>query len=137
MSDFVLDASVSLCWFIPSSPAQDIYADKILTLITNGAVPVVPSLWIEEMAARLMKAKRSRMISLATLNKATRIIEDLPYETHHIGYTFTELITAAKAYNLQVYDTVYFELAKRLGIPMATVDKGIKTACKSHAVTLL
>lgn len=137
MSDFVLDASVSLAWFIPATNAQDQYVDNILTIINNGAVPVVPSMWVQEMASRLLKAKRSREISLATFNKAIKIIDDLPYETHHIAYNVPQLIELAKTYNLQGYDVVYFDLAKRLGIPMATVDRGIKTACRNYAVKLL
>jgi len=137
MSDFVLDASVSLAWFLPASNEQDRYADKVLTLIQNGAVPAVPSLWVQEMAARLLRARRSREIPLATFNQAVKIVEDMPYETHHIAYSLPQLIALAKAYNLQGYDTVYVDLAQRLSIPVATVDKGIRTACRNHAVDLI
>jgi len=59
------------------------------------------------------------------------------YDTHSIAYGIGQLVTLAKGYNLQGYDAVYFDLAKRLNIPIASLDKGIKTACKSYGVTLL
>lgn len=137
MSDFVLDASVSLAWYLPATSAQDAYAGKVMTLIRNGAIPAVPSLWIHEMGARLIKAQRSKLITLAALNKSVSELEAIPYDTHHIAYSVGMLVKAAKGYHLQGYDAVYFDLAKRLGIPIASVDRGIRSACKRFALPLL
>jgi predicted nucleic acid-binding protein len=35
------------------------------------------------------------------------------------------------------YDAVYFELARRLRVPIASIDEGIRTACDSFGVELL
>ncbi len=137
MSDFVLDASVALSLYLPASTAQKDYSAKVLTLIQNGAVPAVPFLWIQEVGSSLIKARRARGITLATFNRAVNELDSILYETHSIAYGIADLVRLAKAYNLQGYDAVYFDLAKRLGIPMASVDRGIRSACKNHAVTLL
>lgn len=55
MTDFVLDASVSLALFLPHTEAQEAYAEKVFVLIRNGAVPSVPAIWIAEMGATLLK----------------------------------------------------------------------------------
>lgn len=51
MSDFVLDASAGLALFLPAVKEQRDYADKVFSLIRNGAEPAVPSIWVVEMAA--------------------------------------------------------------------------------------
>jgi predicted nucleic acid-binding protein len=53
-----------------------------------------------------------------------------------------ELVTArrvvelAKRYQLQGYDALYFELAKSLALPLATLDNGHRQAAKQHSVSL-
>lgn len=39
-------------------------------------------------------------------------------------------------YNLSGYDVHYFELAKRLILPLATADRGMKSAAKRHRVAI-
>ncbi len=132
-----MDASVALALYLPSSQAQNAYAAKVITLIQHGAVPAVPALWVQEVGAVLIKSRRARRITLDTFNQAVRELDGMVYDTHSIAYGIGHLVTLAKDYNLQGYDTVYFDLAKRLGIPMASVDRGLRTACRNHAVKLI
>lgn len=97
----------------------------------------MPSLWVQEVSSRLIIARRSRQITLEIYKQAISELDRLNYDPHHIAYSLSDLTSAAKMYNLQGYDAVYFDLARRNNIPIASLDKGIKTACVSHGVKLL
>jgi predicted nucleic acid-binding protein len=43
----------------------------------------------------------------------------------------------ARRFQLTVYDAVYLELAKRESVPIATLDKGLRTAAVKAGVALL
>jgi len=43
----------------------------------------------------------------------------------------------AEQYGLTAYDAAYLELAKRLGLPLATLDKDLQRATKSASVSLM
>jgi predicted nucleic acid-binding protein len=137
MSDFVLDASTALALFLPNTPAQEEYSDYVFTLIKNGAVPAVPNIWVVEISAVLARSKKAGRISKATLDKACGYYDQLSVDVHYIEYTTKKLVQLSAIYNLAGYDAVYFDLAKFLNIPIASVDKGHFSACKAHGVELL
>jgi predicted nucleic acid-binding protein len=137
MSDFVLDASTALALFLPNTPAQEEYSDYVSTLIKNGAVPAVPNIWVVEISAVLARSKKAGRISKATLDKACGYYDQLSVDVHYIEYTTKKLVQLSAIYNLAGYDAVYFDLAKFLNIPIASVDKGHCSACKAHGVELL
>lgn len=101
----------------------------------NGAVPAVPALFAMEVGSVLIRCRRKRLITADRLDRALEEIDALDYEVHHLPYTVPRVVSAAKAYMLQGYDAIYFDLAKQLGIPLASLDNGHRTACKSHAVS--
>ena len=61
----------------------------------------------------------------------------LQLETLAVQLTAPEVIEAGLRYYLQGYDAVYFELARRLNVAIASLDGGIRTACKVHKVKFL
>jgi len=89
------------------------------------------------MASTLLAAKRDRRISSTKLRNAASQLTALQPETLSIQLTASQLIDAGRRYHLQGYDAVYFELARRLRVPIASLDGGIVAACRSHGVTLL
>ena len=137
MSDFVLDASVVLAAHLPATPAQKSYALSVLSLIRAGAVPAVPGLWAMEVGSVLINVRRQRLINQAQQDAALDAIDLMVYDVHHMPYTVPGLVHTAKTYMLQGYDAVYFDLAKRLGIPLASLDRGHKSACRAHGVKLM
>jgi len=85
----------------------------------------------------LIAAKRDRRISAAKLRSSQQSILGLHIETLAIDLNAAELIDLSQRYHLQGYDTVYFETARRLAIPIASIDGGIKTACRAFGVRLV
>ena len=75
MTDFVLDASVALRWFLASPvPA---YARRVRQLMLKGARAIVPALWHLEMANGLDVAERRGILTAADLDQSLADIERL------------------------------------------------------------
>jgi predicted nucleic acid-binding protein len=134
----VLDASVAIEWFLPGGGPGQRYAEKILERISTGELlPAVPDLWHYEIGSVLVSAKRDRRISASKLRAAQATLRELEFETLALEIDAAEVVDLGLRYHLQGYDVVYFELARRLGIPIATLDGGVKTACGVFRVRLL
>ena len=135
---FVLDASVALEWFLPGLPDSRAYAAAVLMRIEQrDLVPAVPDCWHYEVGSALLVAKRSGRIGAVKLNGAKARLAALQLETLAVQLTAPEVIEAGLRYYLQGYDAVYFELARRLNVAIASLDGGIRTACKVHKVKFL
>ena len=65
------------------------------------------------------------------------MLEGLQAEVFAVQLSVSEVVDTGLRYHLQGYDAVYFELARRLGVAIASLDRGIRTACVSHRVPLL
>ncbi len=48
-----------------------------------------------------------------------------------------ELLATARAFHLTACDAVYLDLARREGLPLATLDKGLRAAAAKAGVALL
>ena len=135
---FVLDASVAIDWFLPGGGPPGQYAERVLERMEREhLLPSVPDLWHHELGSVLIAAKRDRRISATKLRASQLAIRGLKLETLAIELDAVEIIDLGQRYHLQGYDVVYFELARRLAIPIASIDGGIKTACSVFGVELL
>jgi predicted nucleic acid-binding protein len=134
----VLDASVAIEWFLPSGGPRQRYAAGVLERISAGELSAaVPDLWHYELGSVLVAAKRDKRISAARLRTSQATLSALEFETLALELDAAQVVDLALRYHLQGYDVVYFELARRLGVPVATLDGGMRTACAIFHVELL
>lgn len=137
---FVLDASVALTWFLDEAPEQVAYAQAVARFIQEGnPVCVVPAIWHVEVAGVLLAAHRDprRRFSGAKLGSALEVLEGFSLETHHFPHEPREIVGLARQYQLQTADALYFDLARSQRIPIATFDRGLRSACERFGVELL
>jgi len=130
MTTFVLDASVALAWIVDNPvPA---YAIKISEVIASGRRALVPTLWALEMANGLLMAERRGKLTAAEVEHGLRQLEVVVAGGIEIDAaaapTVREAFSSAYAQKLTAYDAVYLELARREGLPLATLDKSLRTA---------
>jgi len=135
---FVLDASVALGWFIDNPvPA---YAIRIRQALLDGARAVVPALWHLEMANGLIVAERRRILTANETSRCLTALEMLlaqAIETSSGFTTMRQALTTGRAFHLSAYDAVYLEAARDEGLPLATLDKGLRAAAVSAGVKLI
>lgn len=129
MSDFVLDASVALAWVLdnPIPP----YALDVRRALGNGKRALVPALWHLEVANGLVSAERRHDLVAADLIDALATLQATAVQVLDTDMTLTTLAEAvanARSSQLTAYDAVYLNLARRDGLPLATLDKRLRKA---------
>ena len=133
MSDFVLDASVALAWFLDDEQAPQ--ADTVRArLIRERAY--VPQLWHLEVRNGLIIAERRGRLSATRINECLEAIKWLPIQTDSEA-VLDMVVSLTRMHNLSVYDAVYLELAKRRDATLASLDGALLRAAAKESVELL
>ena len=137
MTEFVLDASVTMRWCFENT--SNAYAEGVLQQLASGGSAVASMLWRYEVISVLAKAERGGAISsekatefLAALNSL-----DIAIDEERTGLVLTEVYRLAMAYRLTGYDAVYLELASRRNLPLATLGTELARACHAAGGTVL
>jgi len=135
VSDFVLDASVALAWVVDNPIAP--YALEVRRALANGKRGLVPALWHLEIANALATAERRRDLLGADLDGALATIQATAVQALDTDMSLipiSEALTSARSFQLTAYDAVYLELARREGLPLATLDKGLRAAAAKAGI---
>ncbi len=135
MNRFVLDTSVTVSWFFEDEAGK--YTDAVLeSLIASEAV--VPSLWHLEVGNVLLVGERRARCSEADAARFIELLGRLPITTDEetARRALYGTYQLAREYGLTVYDAAYLELAMRLGLPLATLDKQLLQAARKAGVAI-
>ena len=131
----VLDASIALAWYLPGQGNE--YASSVYERLNSGADQAsAPLLWRVELASVLLRSHRRGDISEAHALQALADAEQLPIALFDVQLTGTDIFRLGKHYRLSGYDAVYFELARRLNLPIASADRGIRSAAARHGISV-
>jgi len=124
---FVLDASVVLSWHLDDEPNS--YADTILARLASEPA-VAPNIWPLEVANGLLIAERRGRLTTAGTSRVYQDLSDLPIAVQHVPLESaqTSVLALARDQRLSAYDAAYLELAMREGLPLATLDDGLRAA---------
>lgn len=132
----VLDASLTLSWYFEDerTPTIDAVLDQV---VASGAI--VPSLWRIEVANGFQMAIRRNRIDRDFRDGAIRHLGLLPImvDPETDTYVWTAMLRLADRFGLTVYDAVYLELAQRRSLPLASLDKELRTAGQALGVPML
>ncbi len=130
---FVLDASVALAWCFEDERVG--YALRVLDELTRGEA-IVSSLWPIEVTNGLSTASQKKRLGLAEAVEARRLLVELPIVVDPMDRrrAFEDTPRLARAHGLTTYDASYLEVAVRLGIPLATLDRALAKAAADEGV---
>jgi predicted nucleic acid-binding protein len=140
VSGFVLDASLTAAWFIPD-PETD-YALNVRSRLALGFTALVPSIWAIEMANTLVKAVRRGTLTEEAVEYGLQQLEILVISSSRISVdsnlrSVRDAYAVARRYQVSAYDGFYLQLAIDAGLPLATLDKGLRAAAVKAGVALL
>lgn len=138
MNRFVLDASVALSWFVDKPVAPD--AERARQLLTNGWTARVPAIWQLEMINGFVKAERRRGLSADEVDESFLEMQRLLARSVRLDgglFSLEDTLMLARSFQVTSYDASYVELATREGLPLATLDKGLRAAAVKAGVALL
>ena len=96
----------------------------------------MPPLFKIEVGNALLLAVRRKRITAETRRRAFERIGALPLEMDRQGAekVWTECVDLAETHDLSLYDAIYLELARRIGKPLATLDKRLASAARQAGV---
>lgn len=136
MAMFVLDASVALAWVLPeadSERCEPLFRQASL----EGAT--APILWPIEVGNVLLMMERRNKIEAEERARATKRLAAVPVRLDDAmaRQGSAEAVRLAQTHRLTLYDALYLELAQRLGLPLATLDRDLQAAATAEGVALL
>jgi predicted nucleic acid-binding protein len=118
LSEFIVDASVALCWF--ATEAETAFANR---LIAAAVDLVAPSLMLVELANGLWKKTRRGEMSADLAAAGLREIRRFVPQIVNLSDLAEAALALARELDHSVYDFVYLALARRRGAPLVTSDQ--------------
>ena len=131
---FVVDCSVSVPWYLRDEASE--FCDQ-LGLAVHRTEVWVPALWHPELVNALVNAERRKRISNEQRRAVIKNAAGLPLRTDHEMPSIVELNELAADHHLTAYDAVYFELARRRKLPLATLDGALVKAARATKLRLI
>jgi predicted nucleic acid-binding protein len=133
---FVLDNSIIMVWGFEDEGNK--YAEELLELMPT-ATAYVPSLWPLEVANALLVGERYGRISPASSKKFLAILSNfaIVVDDETVAQAWSDTISIARSNKLSSYDACYLEMAMRLGLPLATLDKQLRTTARKLGIEIL
>ena len=139
MSDFVLDASICLSWFV-DNPVSD-SAREVRDLLLQGRTGLVPPIWLFEMANGFLVAERRQFLNPVDVSACLDELEILLAGQIEIVHVIQpgqvrDLTVTGRSYALTAYDASYLALARKEGLPLLTLDRTLQSAARKAGVQL-
>jgi predicted nucleic acid-binding protein len=132
---FVLDASVAASWAFADEGGRDnpgeVSARALDFLAHDHAV--VPALWWFELRNILVVNERRGRIDTAGTAAFLLDLDQLPIRIDRTPDS-TAVVALARQHRLTAYDAAYLELARRLSLPLATLDAQLLAAALKDGV---
>ncbi len=133
---FVLDSSATLAWVYPDemTPAIARLSEQVSE---QGAW--VPTLWALEIGNNLLLAVRHGRIGADQRTQFIRLLRALNISTDPDTdrYAWLDAMGLAERFRLTLYDACYLDLAQRLHLPLATLDRDLRAAGGALGIELL
>ena len=133
MSQWIVDASLTLGWYLKDEDDRTYNLDVLAGLKTNEAL--VPCLWTYEVANGLVMAHRRKRLAESDITTILQSLKTLPISVDPPDADgVLQLPVLALKYQLTAYDAAYLEMALRLKLPIATKDAAITRAMTSCGI---
>lgn len=132
----VIDASITIAWTLADEQTTfaNIIRDRVLA---EGAL--VPSIWTLEVANVLIQAERRGRKDASTVTRALALLQSLPVTVlpGSLAEDLNIVASTARDHRLTSYDAAYLTLARREGLPLATLDADLIAAAKRLGISVL
>jgi predicted nucleic acid-binding protein len=136
VSDFVLDASLALQWFLEDEADRKYSLAVLVSLSEKRAL--VPLLWFYEVGNGLLMAHRRKRITLDQIGGFLTRLKALPMDAaQQTPSEILDLPALAQSHSLTNYDAAYLALAKQYNLPLATMDASLRRAAVSAGVRIV
>ncbi len=97
----------------------------------------VPALWRPELVSAVINAERRKRMNEEQRRAVLANADGLPLRIDYEMPSVIELNELAAGHQLTPYDAVYFELARRRKLPLATLDSALVKAARTAKLPLI
>jgi predicted nucleic acid-binding protein len=132
LSAFVLDASTVLAWLLRESAQAQ--AEAAIARAAGGEA-AAPRLLALEVPNGLRNRVRRSLLSAADRDEMLEDFWRLPIVWDDQADAH-DLVAISDQQELTIYDATYLELARRLGIPLSTMDTRLAEAARRAGASL-
>lgn len=133
MRRIVPDNSIILSWCLADE--NDPRAERAMQLvIDHGAV--VPGIWWYELRNALVVNERRGRLGAADSRSTLADLREMRITIDH-EHDEALLLDLSRQHELSVYDAAYLEVALRLGLPLASLDRRLCGAASACDIALL
>ena len=124
---FVLDCSVTMSWVFPDEETEE--TDRLRDSLLAGRA-FVPAIWPIDVGNVLRVATSRGRICMDDWARIRTNLEALPIEIDPVSTSriWGSVLELAHEHRLSVYDAMYLELAVRMRLPLATLDRALAAA---------
>lgn len=130
---FVLDASATAAFLLADEESPS--AGLLLELLLHQRA-IVPTVWWFEIRNLLLTAERRKRIDTDEADRLLVNLSRYPIDIDTLP-DGNDVLRTARSRNLTLYDAPYVQLAARLDLPLATLDRGMAAAAAAEGVPLL
>ena len=125
-----------MSWVFPDEASEA--TDRLRESLIEGRA-FVPALWPVEVGNVLLTATRRGRISGDEWPRIRASLEVLPIEIDPVSTsrTWGAVLELAREHRLSGYDATYLELAMRMQLPLATLDRSLGTAGRAEGLNVL
>ncbi len=130
---FVLDNSIVMQWWFREGAEP--FAEAVLDgLAVDRAI--VPAIWPLELGNAIVVTERRRRLDVSDSTRFLGLLDALPIQVvqETPDRMINHILGLARAHRLSTYDASYLDLAMRMGLPMATLDKALANAANDCGV---
>ena len=133
---FVVDCSVVMAWCFADESSPE--AERVLQRLENEWA-IVPDLCHLETLNVLLIAERKKRISRVQTQRLLTFLGELPIatDTGSVPTRLPAILDLGRSLGVTSYGAAYIELAVRLGLPLATLDRQMRGAARTAGVPLL
>lgn len=134
----VVDNSVAMRWlFADGSEADRHYASEVAAMVETSEVHV-PALFVTEAANVISRALKVGVITPQECESRFDLLNAMQASIDPIESMHSAMPLAIQAFEegLSAYDASYLLLAKKLGCPLATLDKDLRRAAKNCGIAI-
>ncbi len=129
---FVVDASVTAAWLMPDE--QNELAEHVFEMLIDDTA-IVPAIWWFETRNLLIINERRNRIAVERREGLLTLLSELPVQLDRAPDE-VRIMALARQHSLTVYDAAYLELAARMDIPLATLDRRLEAAATAEKIAL-
>jgi predicted nucleic acid-binding protein len=134
----VIDASVLLDLVLIDEEQNEQYAQRVLQqALSQGLQIVAPRIITSEVTYQLLKQGRRRRWGEAKTAEYAELLDRVPIRMIQMTSSMASLVRYAWRHNVQGYDAQYIATAEYFKAPLASLDKGQRSAARAMGITLL